>query len=103
MLIESYLFDAYGVAIGFDPATALTSLGYSGEQFDARIGQQYLRARWYNPAIGRFNRLDPFAGNSQDPQGDRGYLYTHADPVNGVDPSGLINIGIPFSQRGSSL
>lgn len=46
----------------------LSSLGYSGEFFDAVAQQQYLRARWYNPANGRFNRLDPFAGTLQDPQ-----------------------------------
>jgi hypothetical protein len=34
-------------------------MGYSGEHFDAKLQQQYLRARWYNPANGRF---DPFVG-----------------------------------------
>jgi RHS repeat-associated protein len=63
---------------------------YSGEQFDSKIGQQYLRASYYDPATGRFNRLDPFFGNQNDPQSFHKYLYTHADPVNGIDPSGLI-------------
>jgi RHS repeat-associated protein len=61
---------------------------YSGEQFDSKIGQQYLRARYYDPVTGRFNRLDPFFGNLNDPQSLHKYLYTHADPVNGIDPSG---------------
>jgi RHS repeat-associated protein len=64
---------------------------YSGEQFDSKIRQQYLRARYYDPATGRFNRLDPFFGNLNDPQSLHKYLYTHADPVNGIDPSGLEN------------
>lgn len=35
-------------------ATAvLSSLGYSGELFDAAAQQQYLRARFYNPALCR--------------------------------------------------
>ena len=46
----------------------LSSLGYSGEFFDAAAQQRYLRARFYNPANGRFYRLDPFVGNMQDPQ-----------------------------------
>ena len=50
--------------------------------------KQYLRARYYDPATGRFNRLDPFAGNNQDPQSLHKYLYAHANPVMGVDPSG---------------
>ncbi|MDY0165550.1 MAG: RHS repeat-associated core domain-containing protein, partial [Thermoguttaceae bacterium] len=52
-------------------------------------GLQYLRARYYNPATGRFTRLDPFAGNLNDPQSLHKYLYCHADPVMGVDPSGM--------------
>jgi RHS repeat-associated protein len=63
---------------------------YSGEQFDSKIGQQYLRQRYYNPATGRFNRLDPFFGNLNDPLSLHKYLYTHADPVNGIDPSGMM-------------
>jgi RHS repeat-associated protein len=87
-IVELYAFDAYGNAIDFDPSVALTEFLYSGEQFDSKIGQQYLRARYYDPATGRFNRLDPFFGNLNDPQSLHKYLYTHADPVNGIDPSG---------------
>jgi RHS repeat-associated protein len=87
-ILELYAFDAYGNAIDFDPSVALTEFLYSGEQFDSKIGQQYLRARYYDSATGRFNRLDPFFGNLNDPQSFHKYLYTHADPVNGIDPSG---------------
>jgi RHS repeat-associated protein len=87
-ILELYAFDAYGNAIGFDPSVALTEFLYSGEQFDSKIGQQYLRARYYNPVTGRFNRLDPFFGNLIDPQSLHKYLYTHADPVTYTDPTG---------------
>jgi RHS repeat-associated protein len=66
---------------------------YSGEQFDSKIGQQYLRARYYDPATGRFNRLDPFFGDINDPQSLHKYLYTHADPINGIDPTGWFLFG----------
>jgi RHS repeat-associated protein len=88
-IAQLYAFDAYGNAIGFDPSVALTEFLYSGEQFDSKIGQQYLRARYYDPTTGRFNRLDPFFGNLNDPQSLHKYLYTHADPVNGYDYTGL--------------
>ncbi len=83
---QIFRYDAFGVRL--DLAAALTSLLYSGEQTDALTGLQYLRARYYDPATGRFNRLDPFAGNLDDPQSLHKYLYCHADGVNGVDPSG---------------
>jgi len=53
-----------------------------------KSGQQYLRARFYDPASGTFNRLDPFAGNLADPQSLHKYLYAHANPVAFSDPSG---------------
>jgi len=86
---QSYNYDAYGNAHGFTPGNVATKLLYSGEWHDSTAQQYYLRARWYSPATGRFNRMDPFAGNNQDPQSLHKYLYAHCDPINGTDPSGL--------------
>ncbi len=91
-IAQLFAYDAYGQAIGFNPADALTEFLYSGEQFDAKIGQQYLRARYYDPATGRFNRLDPFFGNLNDPQSLHNYLYCHADPIKFTDPNGELAI-----------
>jgi len=63
---------------------------YAGEHFDTNSQDYYLRARWYDSLSGRFNRMDPFAGNNQDPQSLHKYLYCHANPINGIDPSGLM-------------
>jgi RHS repeat-associated protein len=92
-IIELYSYDAFGNALGFDSSIALTEFLYSGEQFDSKISQQYLRQRYYDPTTGRFNRLDPFFGNLSDPQSLHKYLYTHADPINGIDPRGLMSMG----------
>ena len=88
-VLERYTYDAYGNALGFDTANALTTLLHSGEITDATTGLQYLRARYYDSASGRFARLDPFAGNINDPQSLHKYLYVHGDPINGIDPAGL--------------
>jgi RHS repeat-associated protein len=90
LLSEWYQYDAFGnVIIGDSTCTACyPTIGYSGELTDPTTGQQYLRARYYIPGTGRFNRVDPFEGDSQDPQSLHKYLYVHADPVNGVDPTG---------------
>ncbi|TWT88075.1 RHS repeat-associated core domain-containing protein [Stieleria varia] len=97
-IAQVFTFAAYGEMIALHNATAqsiavanrLSSLGYSGEHFDAKAGQQYLRARFYNPANGQFNRLDAFTGNRQDPQSFNKYSYVHGDPIAGIDPSGLM-------------
>ncbi|MEX0727342.1 MAG: RHS repeat-associated core domain-containing protein, partial [Planctomycetaceae bacterium] len=88
-ILQIFAYDAFGVAIGFDVAQALTEYLYNNEQFDHRIAMQYLRRRFYDPAIGRFPQLDEFTGNNRDPQSYHKYLYTHADPVNGWDPTGM--------------
>lgn len=87
-LLQRFTYDAYGNALGFEPLFAGTTHLYSGEQYDAHIQRQFLRARWYDPTTGRFQSLDPFAGRSTDPQSYHKYLYTHADPINGIDPTG---------------
>lgn len=83
--------DSYTASIAV--TARLSSLGYSGEHFDAQAQQQYLRARFYDPTNGRFNRLDPFAGNMQDPQSLHKYSYVHGDPIGNSDPSGLMSLG----------
>ncbi len=65
-----------------------TSLLYAGEYFDSDSQHYYNRARWYNPLTGLFNRVDPFAGNLNDPQSLHKYLYSHNNPANNIDPSG---------------
>jgi RHS repeat-associated protein len=92
-VVDCYDYDAYGVMLGGNPnhsAPAATSLLYAGEHFDTDSQNYYLRARWYDSLSGRFNRMDPFAGSPQDPQSLHKYLYCHANPVNMVDPSGLM-------------
>jgi RHS repeat-associated protein len=53
-----------------------------------------LRNRFYNPETGRFNRLDPYSGNTGDPQSLHKYAYVHGDPVNAVDPTGQFFISL---------
>ena len=88
-ITESYHFNAYGQTLANSTSNPTSNLLYTGEWFDSEAAQYYLRARWYNPSNGRFNRMDPFAGNNQDPQSLHKYLYAHNNPVNGADPSGL--------------
>ncbi|MFY8351374.1 RHS repeat-associated core domain-containing protein [Pseudoalteromonas sp. SSM20] len=66
---------------------------YTGEQFDGDLDQYYLRARYYDQGVGRFTQQDAWMGRDGEPVTLNKYLYTHADPVNGIDPSGYMTIG----------
>jgi hypothetical protein len=50
----------------------------------------YLRARYYDPQTGRFNRADSFSGIISDPITLHKYLYAGANPIYNNDPTGLI-------------
>jgi len=56
---------------------------------DRLTGMQNLRARFYDPSLGRFNRLDPHLGFTDDPISFNSHLYVGANPVNHIDPLGL--------------
>ncbi|ELS31339.1 MULTISPECIES: RHS repeat-associated core domain-containing protein [Pseudanabaena] len=68
--------------------TTQNSYLYTGEQFDAGVGQYYLRDRYYNQAIGRFTRSDTWEGNTNNPLSLNKYLYANGNPLAFVDPSG---------------
>jgi RHS repeat-associated protein len=84
---DSYTYDAFGNLIARTGATANDYL-YAGEQVDAALGMYYLRARYMNPASGRFWTMDSFEGVTNEPSSLHKYLYAAANPVNKTDPSG---------------
>jgi RHS repeat-associated protein len=91
---DEYEYDAYGNSFTKQGTTPNNYL-YRGEQFDSDLGLYYLRARYYNPASGRFLSRDPndpslFDSNGipTDPKYLHKYLYANGDPVNAKDPTG---------------
>ena len=55
---ENYQYDAYGVNTSTLTYTIPNPYRYSGEYTDVETGKQYLRARYYDPSIGRFTQAD---------------------------------------------
>ena len=88
---NTYTYDAFGNLLDKTGVTVNEYL-YTGEFFDANIGFYYLRARYMNPALGRFVTQDTFEGFHNDPYSLHKYLYAHANPVNRLDPSGRMTV-----------
>lgn len=84
---DTYTYDAFGNLIHSTGSTPNNYL-YTGEQYDPNLGFYYLRARYMNPGTGRFWTMDLWEGNPFEPLSLHKYLYAHADPINGIDPSG---------------
>ena len=78
-----YAYDAWG-KIEVKEEAVLNRFTYYGQQIDPITQQYYLRARFYNPVIGRFTQEDTYRGD-----GLNLYAYCANNPVYYVDPSGL--------------
>ncbi|RKJ02152.1 RHS repeat-associated core domain-containing protein [bacterium D16-54] len=85
-----YQYDAFGNGICQEEGIS-NRIRYTGQQYDGVTGQYYLRARYYNPILGRFLQEDVY-------QGDRLNLYAYCgnNPVRYYDPSGYSAISQQF-------
>ena len=88
-ITKSYKYDAFGVEQNVDDADN-NAFRYCGEYYDSESGTIYLRARYYDPTIGRFISRDSVTGENTDPLSLNLYTYCHNNPIIGTDPSGHI-------------
>jgi len=84
---DRYSYDAFGQLLS-SSGTTVNSFLYTGEQKDDAAGLYYLRARNYDPALGRFMSQDPHQGTLQEPSSLNRYVYVQNNPVNMTDPTG---------------
>ncbi len=78
-------YDPYGVTVRAD-GDSPTAYGYTGEY--AANDLVYLRARYYDPAIGRFLTSDTWGGDANSPMSFNMWNYVSSNPINRLDPSG---------------
>jgi len=106
-LQKSYSYDAFGNEKN-PSSTDVNPFHYCGEYWDSETGTYYLRARYYDPAIGRFTQADthwnvanmiygdsPVKWNEQkaDPNDPLGLnTYTYAPDFNAIMQSGNLYV-----------
>ena len=83
--VATYDYDAFGNTL-VEEGEINNPIRYSGEYLDEESGLIYLRARYYDPSVGRFISEDPIR------DGMNWYAYCGNSPVMMVDPSGLVSI-----------
>jgi len=107
-VVDTYSYDAYGMLLDKTSST-INPYRYRDEQYDSDLDAYYLRARYYQPGVGRFLTTDPVEGVPIEPLSQHRYLYGNADPVGMIDPSGnmslpeqLVTAGIVMNLAGMS-
>jgi RHS repeat-associated protein len=76
---------------------------YTGHELDMEFGLINMKARLYDPQIGRFLMPDPVLMRPGDSQGLNSYSYVLNRPMNFVDPLGLDGVDCDHGKCGKSL
>jgi RHS repeat-associated protein len=88
-VVNKYAYDSFGNITGQEEAQGLSHpfkyVGQYGVMAEPN-GFYYMRARYYDPQVGRFVSEDPTGFDGGDVNL---YAYVGGNPVNGIDPSGL--------------
>ena len=87
-LAQTYTFDSFGKQTA-SSGSLTNPFEFTSRELDSETNLYYFRARYYDPAIGRFTREDPLRFGARDPNF---YNYVGQNPVNYTDPSGKLPI-----------
>ena len=95
----SQTYSSYGFHSGNSQDIEENSLvfgtaGHVEDQFEDRL-LVYQKARYDDPALGRFLSMDPVGFHASNPQSFNRYAYVNNNPTTFVDPDG--RLGIPIN------
>lgn len=88
--VQSFAYTAYGEQMGDVKVSGFT---YNAEAYDAATGMLNLRARQYEPALGRFSQKDIVRGHITSPSTQNRYIFCLNSSLVFSDPSGESIIG----------
>jgi RHS repeat-associated protein len=89
--LNSYSYDIFGNFVS-QQENLPQPFKYSSEMQDGTTGLQYLRARWYDPSMGRFVQEDTETGQVDNPLSENRFTYVENNPLTNIDPT-LTDIG----------
>jgi RHS repeat-associated protein len=101
VVTASYRTDEFGVVTATSGASGQPFV-FDGEARDA-TGFTYLRARYYDPVIGRFMSRDALGGAQILPQSLNRYAFAFSNPFRFGDPSGLKSSVLQGPDLGANL
>jgi RHS repeat-associated protein len=103
-VIASYTYGAFG-DLRLMKGSSDNTFQFTGEQTDDETGLLYLRARYYDPGVGRFISKDPFSGLVEMPSSLNRYSYAQNNPVMLNDPTGKVAFvaAIPVAFKAAGL
>ena len=84
---KTYEYDSFGNEVKPEKKDE-NPYRYCGEYYDKETEEVYLRARYYEPGVGRFITRDTYTGESDEPLSLHLYTYCENDGVNYVDCDG---------------
>jgi len=82
-LAQTYTFDSFGKLTG-SSGSLTNPFQYVSRELDAETALYYMRARYFDPFVGRFISEDPIGFNG----GNNFYAYVDNDPADQSDPFG---------------
>jgi RHS repeat-associated protein len=80
---DRYGYDPYG-STSYHSGSVANPWGYAGGYTD-QTGLIHFGARYYDPSTGRWTQADPLGSAESGP-----YVYAGANPIDNVDPTGLL-------------
>ncbi|PDV97132.1 DUF6531 domain-containing protein [Candidatus Chloroploca asiatica] len=84
----TYIYDAFG-GVRTQTGGAGNAYTFTGEQADPEAGMVFLRARYYDPEVGRFLSRDVYPASVYVPASLSRYIYVQNNPLRYIDPLGL--------------